>query len=180
MLAQAPLKPKPCLNGAPTPEKLLAWATSRSRRTSAKLIFYRDLFLFFPLLLTSWAAGALLLGTRSANDTQKGLTYAAVALFCLLLVRRRLALLFAVVAFVASRMVSSLRRPSDWRIDVFVFAVGVIVLVLLRHLHESKLLRRVLHDDLHEFSSDETTLTDLLVGVAGLLTAFVVLYVLSR
>jgi hypothetical protein len=153
---------------------------TQSRRGSAKLVFYRDLFLFWPLLLTAWVAGALLLGPHSPDDTRKGLTCAGVALACLLLVRRRLVLLFAIVAFVASRMVSSLRRPSDWRVDVGVYVVGAILLVLVRQLHESKSLRRLLRDNLHEFSTNETTMADLLVGVAGLLTAFVILFLVSR
>ncbi len=153
---------------------------TRSRRSAARLVFYRDLFLFWPLLLTAWVAGALLLSPNSPEDARKGLICAGVAFACLLLVRRRLALLFALVAFVASRMVSSLRRPSDWRVDVGVYVVGVILLVLVRQLHDSKSLRRLLRDDLHEFSTNETTMPDLLVGLAGLLTAFVVLFLVSR
>ena len=151
-----------------------------SRRASARLVFYRDLFLFWPLLLTTWVAGAFLFGPHSADETRKGLICAAVAVATLLLVRRRLALLLAMVAFVASLMVRRGWRTVDWRVNVCVFVVGVLLLVLVRQLHESKSLRRLIRDDLHEFVTDEPTMTTLIVGLAGLLTAFVVLFLVSR
>ncbi len=149
------------------------------RRSAARLAFYRDLFLFWPFLLSSWIAGALLF-SHIPDERAKGLTCAAIAMVCLLASRRRLALVVAAIAFMASRFVQALRRPADLRIDVVIYVVGALLLWAKARLHESKSFRCMLRDYLHEFSSDEPTLIDILVNLAGLLSFFVVTYSIFR
>lgn len=79
------------------------------------------------------------------------------------------------VAVIASRLVYSLRRPADWRINIAMYVTGALVLWLLGRLHESKSFRRMIRDDL-DATFSELTMTDLLVNLAGLLSILVVLY----
>jgi hypothetical protein len=152
---------------------------NRSRRTSAKIEYYRDLFLVWPLLFSSLATGGLLF-SQNADDRSKGVKCAVLALLILVAARRRLALVFGVIAFLASQLVVSVNRPSDWRINIVSYAVGISLLWVLGRLHESRSLRRLLRDDLHEFASDETTMADLLVNLSGLIGIFAVFFVLFR
>ena len=84
-------------------------------------------------------------------------------------------MVIAVVAFLASRLVVSIQRPADWRINVAMYVTGTLVLWTLGRLHESKSFRRMIRDDL-DASFSEITVTDLLVNLAGLLSIFIVLY----
>ena len=144
------------------------------RKNVEVLSYYWDLFLVWPLLLSSLVAGGLLF-SQQPGDRIKGAKCAAIATIILLIARRRLALVIAVVAFLASRLVVSLQRPADWRINVAMYVTGTLVLWTLGRLHESKSFRRMIRDDL-DASFSEITVTDLLVNLAGLLSIFIVLY----
>jgi len=148
---------------------------TQSLRTAARLVWYRDLFLSWPLLLSSWIAAALLFSS-SPEDKSKGQICAVIALVILTLARRRLALVLGVIAFVASRLVLSINRPTDWRISIGLFVIGLILLWGIGRLHKSRSFRRMLRDELHEFSTEEPTMADLLVNLSGLLSTLVVFY----
>lgn len=147
---------------------------NNERKKSEIFSYYWDLFLMWPLLVSSFMAGGLLF-SQQPDDRVKGAKCAALAAIILLIARRRLALVIGVVAFLASRMVGSLRRPADWRIDIAMYVTGTAVLWTLGRLHESKSFRRMIRDEL-DGSFSEITMTDLLVNLAGLLSIFIVVY----
>src|ERR1700687_184532 len=147
---------------------------SRERKNSEVFSYYWDLFLVWPLLISSLVAGGLLF-SQQPDDRVQGAKCAAIATIILLIARRRLALVIAVVAFLASRLVVSLHRPADWRINIAMYVTGTVMLWTLGRLHESKSFHRMIRDEL-DASFSEITMTDLLVNLAGLLSIMVVLY----
>jgi hypothetical protein len=149
---------------------------SDERKDSEVVSYYWDLFLAWPLLISSLVAGGLLF-SQTPDDRIKGAKCAAIATIILLIARRRLALVIAVVALLASRLVVSLHRPADWRINIAMYVTGTVVLWTLGNLHESKSFRRMIRDEL-DASFSEITMADLLVNLAGLLSIFIVLYFL--
>ena len=68
---------------------------------SGSLSNYWDLFLVWPLLVSSLAAGALLF-SQQPDDRTRGAKCAAIAVLILLAARRRLGLVIAIAAFLAS------------------------------------------------------------------------------
>ena len=147
---------------------------SHARPKSETFSYYWDMFLAWPLLVSSLVAGALLF-SHQPDDMIKGAKCAAIATIILLTARRRLGLVIAVVAFLVSRLVASTHRPADWRINIVMYVIGAVVLWVLGRLHESKSFRRMIRDDL-DASFSEITMTDLLVNLSGLLSTFIVLY----
>jgi hypothetical protein len=147
---------------------------SHAPKKSRAFSYYWDMFLVWPLLISSFVAGGLLF-SQQADDRVKGAKCAAIAAIILLTARRRLGLVIGVVAFLASQLVVSLRRPADWRINIAMYVTGAVVLWTLGRLHESKSFRHMIRDDL-DASYSEVTMTDLLVGLAGLLSILSVLY----
>lgn len=147
---------------------------SRARNNSDAFGYYWDMFLLWPLLISSLLAGALLFSYQP-DDRVQGTKCAAIAAVILLTARRRLGLVIGVIAFLASRLVVSLRRPADWRINIAMYATGAVVLWALGRLHESKSFRRMIRDDLDASFSD-VTMIDLLVNLAGLLSILTALY----
>ena len=147
---------------------------SNQRKKLEVFSYYWDLFLAWPLLISSLVAGSLLF-SQQPDDRVKGVKCVAIAAIILLTARRRLGLVIGVVAFLASQFVVSLRRPADWRINIAMYLTGTVVLWTLGRLHESKSFRRMIRDELDP-SFSEITMTDLLVNIAGLLFIFIVLY----
>ena len=147
---------------------------SNERKNVEAFSYYWDLFLVWPLLVSSLVAGGLLFSQQS-GDRIKGAKCAAIATIILLIARRRLVLVIAVVAFLASRVVVSLQRPADWRINIAMYVTGTVVLWTLGRLHESKSFRRMIRDEL-DASFSEITMTDLLVNLGGLLSILIVVY----
>jgi len=147
---------------------------SNQQKNSEVFSYYWDLFLAWPLLISSLVAGSLLF-SQQPDDRVKGAECAAIATIILLTARKRLALVIAVVAFLASRLVVSQQRPADWRINIAMCVTGTVVLWTLGRLHESKSLRRMIRDELDP-SFSEITMKDLLVNLAGLLIILIVVY----
>lgn len=128
-------------------------------------------------MISSFVAGGLLF-SEQADDRVKGVKCAAIAAIILLTARRRLGLVIGVigvVAFLASQLVVSLRRPADWRINIAMYVTGAVVLWALGRLHGSMPFRHMIRDDL-DASFSEVTMTDLLVNLAGPLSILNVLY----
>jgi hypothetical protein len=135
---------------------------------------YSDVFLMWPLLISSLVAGGLLF-SQQPRDRVNGAKCAALAVAILLAARRRLLLVIGVIAFLASRLIVSVHRPTDWRIDMAAYIFGAVVLWGLGRLHESRSFRHMIRDDV-DASFPELTLVDLLVNLAGLLSILSVLY----
>ena len=147
---------------------------SSGRKNSEVFSYYRDLFLAWPLFISSLVAGGLLF-SQQPDDRVKGAKCAAIATIILLVAWRQLALVIAVVALLASRLVVSLHRPADWRINIAMYVTGTVTLWTLGRLHESKSFHRMIRDEL-DASFSEVTMTDLLVNLAGLLSIMVIVY----
>ncbi|MGB7727097.1 MAG: hypothetical protein WBL50_03640 [Candidatus Acidiferrum sp.] len=128
----------------------------------------------WPLFISSLVAGGLLF-SQQPDDRVKGAKCAAIATIILLVAWRQLALVIAVVALLASRLVVSLHRPADWRINIAMYVTGTVTLWTLGRLHESKSFHRMIRDEL-DASFSEVTMTDLLVNLAGLLSIMVIVY----